>query len=248
MQNAGRALAIDPESREAAELFTRLIVEPAKQLPIELQRELELAEEKVQRRQSRIATLSFVAVAVFLVLASWNGLRSATTLAVVATFTAVMAAAAFWLSRRRARPIEMIAIVIGNATLAALLSRAFGSLIIAPAVTCVMAVSLTSYPQLIDRAKLVIAILVASWVAPVILERAGVIDMTWSVGDGHVVSTSTMIAIGGASTTSLLIAANVITIVVIGLFANALARSRRDAQRQAEAQAWHLRQLLPGAA
>jgi hypothetical protein len=39
----------------------------------------------------------------------------------------------------------------------------------------------------------------------------------------------------------------VITIVVVALFANALARSRRHAQRQVEIQAWHLRQLVPAA-
>jgi steroid 5-alpha reductase family enzyme len=139
----------------------------------------------------------------------------------------------------------MMAVVVGNALLAALLSRAFGSLILAPAVTCVMAVSLTSYPQLIDRAKLVIPILVASWIVPVVLERAGVIDSTWGVEGGKVVSMSTMIAIDGVPTTALLVSANVIIIVVVALFANALARSRRDAQRQVEIQAWHLRQLVP---
>ena len=129
--------------------------------------------------------------------------------------------------------------------LAALLSRAFGPLIVAPAVTCVMAVSLTSYPQLIDRANIVIPLLVASWLAPVGLEAAGLLDATWRVTDGAVVSTSALIRIGGASTSALLVVANVITIVVVGLFANALARSRRTAHRQLEIQAWHLRQLLP---
>jgi hypothetical protein len=36
-------------------------------------------------------------------------------------------------------------------------------------------------------------------------------------------------------------------VVVIALFANALAASRRDAQRVVQLQAWHLRQLLPSA-
>lgn len=248
MHSAGRALALDPESGEAAELVTRLMLEPGKRLPAELEHELALAEGAVQRRQSRVAMLSFVAVAVFFVLASWNGLRDAVTLVVIATLTCVMAADAFRLSRRRATSSEMLLVVIGNATLATLLSRAFGSLIVAPAVTCVMAVSLTSYPQLLDRARLVIGILLISWVLPVALESAGVIDSTWSVVGGTVVSTSTMITIGGTSTTALLIAANLIVIVVIGLFANALARSRREAQRKVEIQAWHLRQLLPAAA
>ncbi|MEP6859827.1 MAG: serine/threonine-protein kinase [Deltaproteobacteria bacterium] len=246
MQAAGRALALDPESRDAAELVTRLMLEPSKRLPAALTVELEAAEATVQRRQSRVAMLSFVAIGGFLVMASLNGLRSARTLIVIAALAGVMAAAAFRLSQRRALVSEMMMVVIGNATLAALLSRAFGPLIIVPAVTCVMALSLTSYPQLIDRAKLVIAILAVSWVVPIVLESAGVLESTWRVAGGDVVSTSTLVTIG-RSTAGLLIGANLLTIVVFGLFANALARSRRDAQRQVQIQAWHLRQLLPNA-
>ncbi|HEY1815472.1 MAG TPA: serine/threonine-protein kinase [Kofleriaceae bacterium] len=247
MQSAGRALALDPESRDAAQLVTRLMLEPTGQLPAELTAELASAEAAVQRRQSRVATMSYLAVAAFLLMASWNGLRSGALLAIVAAVASVMAAAAFRLSHRAARRSEMLGVAVGNALLAALLSRAFGPLILAPAVICVMAVSLTSYPQLIDRARLVIAILIISWVLPVALEAVGVLHSTWRVVDGEVISTSSLIQIGKISTTALLVGANVITIVVIGMFANALARSRRDAQRQVEIQAWHLRQLLPSA-
>ncbi len=247
LQHAGRAMALDPDSREATELFTRLILVPPTKLPPELERELASVDTATQRRQARVAMVSFFGFVVFLALASWNGLRSAATVTAIAGMAAVMAASAFMLSRRRATTVEMFLVVLGNATLAAALSRAFGSLIIAPAVTGVMALSLTSYPQLIDRARYVIAILVASWLVPVALESAGVLAETWRVVEGQVVSSSPMVTIAAPSTTGLLIVANVITTIVIGLFANALARSRRDAQRRVEIQAWHLRQLLPAA-
>ena len=54
-----------------------------------------------------------------------------------------------------------------------------------------------------------------------------------------------MFEVGGTATVTLLVFANVLTIVVFGRFANKLAMSRRDAQRQVEIQAWHLQQLLP---
>jgi hypothetical protein len=130
-------------------------------------------------------------------------------------------------------------------TLVALMSRMFGSLLIVPAVTCIMALSITSYPQNIDRARLIIAILITSWIVPVILEWQGVISRTWWVVNGSIVSTSSMFRIGGDATVLLLVFANVLTILVFGRFANKLATSRRDAQRQVEIQAWHLQQLLP---
>jgi hypothetical protein len=62
-------------------------------------------------------------------------------------FGVVLAAVSRVVSRRPARPFEMLALGAANACLAALLSRVFGPLLLVPAVTCVMAVSLTSYPS-----------------------------------------------------------------------------------------------------
>ncbi len=125
------------------------------------------------------------------------------------------------------------------------MSRMFGSLIIVPAMTCIMALSLMSYPQNINRAPRFILLLVASWMTPVILEWTGVLAPTWRVVEGAIISTSSMLEVGGDATVALMIFAHVMTIIVFVLFANKVAVARRDAQRQVEIQAWHLRQLLP---
>jgi len=245
IRSAGRALALDPESRDAATLITQLMLEPPKVHPPALAAVLAASDAKVQRRQGRAATMSLFAVLLFLGAAVLNGVRSVWWLAGLAAFTAALAALAFSASRHAARPREMWLVAVGNAALAALLSRLFGPLIVAPVATCVMAVSLTSYPQLMHHARIVIAMLLASWIGPVLLESLGVLESTWRVDEGRVVSTSSVIQIGGAPTTALLIGANLLAITVIGLFANALARSRHAAQRDVEIQAWQLRQLLP---
>jgi len=136
-------------------------------------------------------------------------------------------------------------IAVGNVVLGALLSRLFGPLIITPVVSCIMAVSLTSYPQLMAHARIVIAMLVLAWLGPVLLEYAGVLAPTWTVIDGAVVSTSHAVELSSTATSALLIFGNCMAIMVIGAFANALARSRREAQRSVEIQAWTLKQLLP---
>jgi serine/threonine-protein kinase len=245
MQSAGRALALDPKSREAADLVTTLILEPPREQPAALRQQLLASEVAVQRRQGRVALGSFAAVFVFLVAAAWNGVTDWKMLAVMLAMTVVLASVAFIVSRRQASSREMLGVTIANLTFVALVSRMFGSLLIVPAVTCIMALSLTSYPQNIDRARVVIAIIVTSWIVPVILEWQGVISRTWWVIDGAIVSTSSMFHIGGDATVLLLVFANVLTILVFGRFANKLATSRRDAQRQVEIQAWHLQQLLP---
>ena len=221
------------------------MLEPPAVDPPALAARLAASDRAAHRRQGRAAIASLATVLVFLAAAAINGLADAGVLAVTAGWTVLVACGAAILASRASRAPEMFALVVANAVLAGLLSRLFGSLIITPVVTCVMAVSLTSYPQLISHARGVLAILAASWVAPVALELAGVLGRTWEVRDGAVVSTSGVVQLGGTTTTVLLIGGNVLGILVMGLFANTLARARRDAQRRVESQAWHLRNLLP---
>jgi serine/threonine-protein kinase len=242
---AGRALALDPESRDAATLITTLMLEPPKQHPPALAAALAVSDTRVQQRQGKLAVPTLFAVLLFLGAAAANGVRDLPLLLGIAGWASLLAFLAWSASRHAAKPVEMWMVAIGNAVLSALFTRMFGPLIVAPIVTCVMAVSLTSYPQLMYRARIVIGLLLASWLLPVLLERTGVLAATWSVEHGRVISTSSVIQIEGAATTALLIGANVLAITVIGLFANALARSRHAAQRDVEIQAWQLRQLLP---
>jgi len=242
---AGRALALDPKSHDAATLISSLMLQPPAQPPPSLAAVLAESDARVQRRQARAATLALCAVLVFLGAVALEGARDLVLLGGTAIYTATVAALAWSVSRRNVHRFEMWIVAAGNAMLAALLSRLFGPLIVTPIVISIMAVSLTSYPLLMHHSRIVIAMLVAAWLGPVALESAGVLAETWRVEDGRVVSMSSLIEIRGHTTAALLIGANVLAIVVIGMFANTLARARHAAQRDVEIQAWHLRHLLP---
>jgi len=249
MQAAGHALVLDPESTDAAEIVRGLMFAPPGReriaLPAELDRELAVAELAVQRRQGKAAIFAMSAVLVYVIAAASNGVANMPLVLGIAGYILCLATFAWVKTRRPARQRDMLIIATGNAVLVALLSRTYGSMLIVPAITCVMALSLTSYPLLIDRVRIVIALLVVSWVAPVLLEQLGVLAPTWGIGSGFISATSHLLTVSPTHTSTILIVFNIATIIVIGLFASALATSRRDAQRQLEIQAWHLRQLLP---
>lgn len=245
MQAAGRALSIDPESTAAARIVQTIMFEPTRPYPAELEAVLAASDMAVQKRQGKAAMLSFVVILAYLVIASLNGIHNAALVAGIAGFVVVLAIFVWRVTQRHAKPWQMLMIATANATLAALLSRTYGSMIVVPAVTCIMAVSLTSYPLLIDRRWAVISLLVASWVIPVVLELAGKLSHTFDLEHDVLQLTSHVMSIAGAHTLAILIGSNIVTIVVIGLFASALATSRRNAQRQTEITAWHLKQLLP---
>jgi serine/threonine-protein kinase len=245
MQAAGRALSIDPESTAAAAIVQTIMFSPSKQYPKELEDELTASEVAVQKRQGKAAMFSFAVVLAYLAVASLNGVTAVPFVLGVAGYTVVLATIVYRVTQRRAQPWEMLVIATGNALLAALLSRTYGSLLIVPAVTCIMAMSLTSYPLLIDRKWIVIGLLGASWIVPVALELQGSLAGTFELEHQVLHLTSHVMALEGSYTLAVLIGANVMTFIVVGLFASALATSRRNALRQTEITAWHLRQLLP---
>jgi serine/threonine-protein kinase len=245
IQAAGRALVLDPTSADAGALVSRLTFEPAKSIPPELEQTLSAGELAIQQRQGKVAMGSFVVVLLYLGIAATNGVMNLPFVVGILAYLAGHAAIVWRITQRPASRALMIYVAFGNALLAALLSRTLGSMIIVPAVTCIMALSLTSYPQLIDRRWTIVALLVTSWVAPIVLEQLGVLQETWEVVGDNVVLSSHVMGIGGAHTFVLLMFSNVATFVVFVLFASALATSRRDAQQRSEIQAWHLRQLLP---
>ena len=68
---------------------------------------------------------------------------------------------------------------------------------------------------------------------------------TWSLDGATLSLHSPTVTLGGKHTVVVLFGSNLLVITVAGLFASALATSRKQAMRQVEIQAWHLRQLLP---
>jgi len=245
MQAAGRALALDPTSADAGAIVARLTFEPARDYPEQLRRELTAGEVEVQKRQGRAAMGSFVVVLLYLAIAATNGVLNLPFVIGILVYLSIHAAIVWRITQRAATPNQMLWVAFANSLLAALLSRTLGSMLIVPAVTCIMALSLTSYPQLIDRKWVVVGLLVLSWVIPVALERAGVLAPTWAVVGHSVVLTSHVMGVGCWHTALLFVFSNLGPCAVFALFAGAVATSRRDAMRRAEIQAWHLRQLLP---
>ena len=75
MHAAGRAMALDPGCPGAAEMVTALVLEPPQDPPAELREALRLADANSVRRHALSAIGAYLAIASFLPLAMWNGIR-----------------------------------------------------------------------------------------------------------------------------------------------------------------------------
>jgi serine/threonine-protein kinase len=244
MRIAGRALALDPDSPVAADLVTSLMLEPPAELPAEVVERIAVADAEITRKQARSAKLALLAFFPFVPMLVAMGINDFA--AVAGVFGTVgLAILGLWLLAWRLHPRAFVLAPFLGAVVIFACERAIGPFFIVPGLITIITVALVSFPHLIDRPRLVIGAMIASFLIPVGLELTGVIRGTWELVDGGVLSRSPSVDLTGALGTLFLILTHLAMICVIGFYARALALARRDFQRKLEIQAWHLGQLLP---
>ena len=244
MASAGRALALDPESRSAARIVTSLLLEPPRELPAELVRHLDDVDQVFERKQWRIASLAFVAFMPFFPLMVWQGIINWLTFSLMIGFVVLQIIHAE-LNHRRIRPYVIPISLALNFGICVLFARMLGPFMIVPSIITVLALSWMSYPTTLARPWPPVISLLAAIVVPLVLEAAGVLSSTWRVDGDTIATTSAVLSSDGPLTTVLLISGTLGTAIVAFVIARSLALSRRDALRKVEIQAWHLRKLLP---
>ena len=248
MRAAGRALGLDAESSEAAELVSALMLAPPEVPPPELATTLREADATAVSKHARTSIAAYLALASFLPVAAWNGVRRWDIVLGVFALALGLAWAAWRIHKRPTRTAgEMIAYALVNVVLLGLLGRMAGPFTFVPGITCIIMMSMMAYPTFTTRSWLLVVIVAVGFLVPVGLELATVLNSTWEIRDGLFISHAGALELDGVPTLSLLIGASVATIVIAGVHASRIYRAGRAAQNQLVAQAWHLRQLLPSA-
>jgi eukaryotic-like serine/threonine-protein kinase len=246
MRAAGRAIALDPESTEAAQIAGRLVLEPPEEVPAELTAALADADAHGVQRHARTAIIAYLAIAAFVPIAIWNGVRDWGPVAGVFGLACMMAAAAFAIMRQPRRSFGwMLAYALGNIALMGVITRAAGPFFLVPALTCVVVMSVMAYPIFIERSVALIALVAIGFCVPIALEVTGLIERLWEVRDGMFINHAGAIELAGAPTVVMALGGSVATIVIAGIHAGRIYRAGREANRALVTQSWHLRHLLP---
>jgi serine/threonine-protein kinase len=241
---AGRALALDPASTEAADLLAALIVEPPAVLPPALIASLDDAARDAHRVRSRTAMTAFLSVLPFLAIVPFVEVRSWPLLFAFFGAMAGMAGISYLSYRRGASIVSVSLITTFATTLVA--SRMAGPFVLTPIITCGILLGLTSIPSLAGRPWLLVTWIAATVIAPSVLEAIGIFQPTsWIAGDTMVIRSAVLHGSSPTIETAALVTAHVVFISMGALFARATSRDRRAAERRLHIQAWHLRQLLP---
>jgi serine/threonine-protein kinase len=247
MRQAASALALDPALAGAAELVGRLMLEPPRETPREV--ELELAEDDSQttRATARVGAWIYGAFAAFMPLVWWIAPHLSPIVIATTALVLVNILLCAWGARleRPERYEWMIAIT--NSALVGVVARMFTPFLIAPALAAmsVMTIVYTPTTSRLTRATGMAIVSIVAVLGPWLLERTGVLSTTTTVDEHGILLRAA--GTSGAEGPTLFVAAlyTVALLAAAAGMANAMRARQRTAKRLAMVQAWQLRQLVP---
>jgi eukaryotic-like serine/threonine-protein kinase len=246
MRAAGRALALDPTATEAADLVTHLMLKPPKDAPAEVDSRLEQIDIESAQHQGKLAAFSMLGYLGFVPLMLWTGVRDPVFVIAFAALALGSCIQIVTLTRRS--DISRVRIYLNvciNAVLIGLIARMVGPFIVTPTLATTTLMAYAAHPKL-GRIPVMAGILGASVVVPWVLELAGVVSPTFHfTAGGQLVLDSSIIRFSSVPVQLAFALLLVVLLAVVGVLSRGLARRQRDATRQLELHAWHLRQVIP---
>jgi eukaryotic-like serine/threonine-protein kinase len=245
MREAAAALALDPALTGAAELLGRLMLDPPRTTPREVDEAIAADEIRLVKDNAHAGRWALIACLAFTPLLWWIAPSGSVY---VAPYTAVLLLGGVFyiLAYRGARP-RFGLVIAGNVLLIAMLSRMFSPLFIAPGVAAVLAMAMIVTPRLsaLGSAIAVGALFIAAAIGPMILERIGVLSQTMFVDGAGVVLRAQ--GLGSEEGPVIFVGTLYAAGLIIGscAIAHAMRSRARAAHRHLHLQAWQLRQLVP---
>jgi serine/threonine-protein kinase len=248
MATASRALALDPQVAGAAEIVTRLMLEPPRTTPPELRDALREADAADISRHAKAAIPGYVLMAGFLPLIIWNGVLKWWIVMAMVVSALGMAVAAVRLMRSPLRSFGWMALyAVGNAVVMVMLSRIAGPFTFVPALVSFITASLITYPTFLERPWVLTGIMLGGFLLPIGLEATNIIPSTWDMREGGILMQGNAMNLAGAPALFTTLLASTATVVMAGIQSSVLGRANRAAQHKLVAQAWQLSHLLPSA-
>jgi serine/threonine-protein kinase len=244
MQEAGRALALDPDNRAAQALIGRLLLEPPAETPREVEAAVERDQLAASRTHLRTGAWSYLGYVAFFPLLGWLGVRDWTLAGVMGGLVALNTVLLFWVSTRGRWPGRWFYLpVVTDFALVAGAGVLFSPLLVLPMLAIASMIAFLTQPT-VDRTRTVVTAAAIATVVPFVLEWTGVLPRTVWIEDGAIVIRPWAIGIDPVGSLVVLVGATLGVIVVIAAIVLRLRGAQLAAERRNALHAWHLRQLV----
>jgi tRNA A-37 threonylcarbamoyl transferase component Bud32 len=247
MREAASALALDPALVGAAELVGRLMLEPPRITPRDVEEAIRADDTTTTKGNARVGVWAYLSFLAFMPLVWWMAPPDSTYLIAVPAMVLVNLAVCWWGTRTPRTAGREGILAITNAVLVAIVARMFTPFLIAPALAAMSAMAFLFTPTR-SRITTFAGMAVLSSLAvlgPWLAERAGLLSVTTTIDSRGILLHAA--AVSGDENRTLAVAALyvVATICAAAGMANGMRVRERAAKRHLHLQAWQLRQLVP---
>jgi eukaryotic-like serine/threonine-protein kinase len=247
MREAGRALVLDPTVVEAADLVRRLMAEAPSTTPPEVQREVETADALAHKQFARLSMVAYFGYLLFVPVLLMLGVRDYFYVYAMLAVIGANGVIAWFSIRGWRSPIRTVLVVLVHGAMAALLTRMFSLVIVAPGAVAVTLMSLVAHPVYAKpwRAIAAVGVVILAMLAPFFAEVAGLLSRTIEiVNDSIVIHPVAVHQVPGLiEATFVLWSASMVG--AASAMAWSTARRERSNRLLLRVQAWRLSQLVP---
>jgi eukaryotic-like serine/threonine-protein kinase len=245
MRAAGRALALDPTSVDAADIVTSLVLKPPHRVPAEVEQALDRIDTEIGREHGRLSALSIGGYLAFIPLLLWTGVRVPWVVVAFGVLAVASSVQIYSMTRRDRIYGWRIYVNAGiNALIIGLVCRMVGPFIVAPTLVATTLMAYAAHPRF-GRIVVIAVILAAAVVVPWGLEIVGVLSPTYHFGAGAIVLRSPILTFQSVPVQLAFLVLLIALLAVVAVLTRMMARRQRAANRRVELQAWQLRQLVP---
>jgi serine/threonine-protein kinase len=245
MREAAGALALDPTLAGAAELVGRLMLEPPRTTPREVDDAIRLDEVRNAKETARAGVWAVGGALAFTPLLWWIAPSGSPYVIGLTALLIAIGITCVYVNRSTIPRPGIV--VISNTVLLVLVARMFSPVLIAPGVAAVLAMAMALTPRfsLLGSAYTITGLLSCAILGPLALERLGVWSQTMFVDAQGVLFHAPVFA--GNETPTIIVGALYAVALVAGacLMANTMRARAKEAARHLHLQAWQLRQLVP---
>jgi serine/threonine-protein kinase len=245
MREAAAALALDPALDGAAALVGRLMLDPPRTMPLEVDEAIAADDVLTVKANARAGLWGLVAGMGFTPLLWWVAPPGS---GYIVAFTAVLLfSIAIYLMGYHGRVPRPGLVIVGNALIIALIARMFSPILVAPALAVVLSLAIVLTPRfsVLGSAPVVGVLYISATLLPLFLERIGVVGQTMSIDRTGILLSGP--AVAGMEAPVLTVSVIYVCSLIIGAcwMAHAMRERSRAAHRHLHMQAWQLRQLVP---
>jgi serine/threonine protein kinase len=246
LADAGRALALDPDNRDAMRIILRLLTTPPRSTPAEVEKELDTRLKEFRRAQGRFTALGILALMLVFPLYLWMGVVDWTWFLLFAAASAAFGLFQLVIARAKLTGDagQLISMSLGTLAMCGFAATS-GPLLLVPGFAALLTLGHALH---VDRHRLVIfALGCVPIVVPSALQALGVLPVSYSFDDHGMTILPRVILMRPESTLPVLFVSALLLVAVAAMGGAQARNSIREAERSLSVHAWQLRQLVPPA-